>query len=419
MAADLVVIGLGHVGLPLSRAAVSAGLATVGYDVSGAVVSGLAEGRSHVGGVLDAEVAAMLEAGFHATTDPAVLDGAQTVVICVPTGLTPEGLPDLSAVEDAARAVSAWLRLGMLIVLESTSYPGTTEDVVRPLLEHGSGLQAGEDFHLAYSPQRIDPGNETWTIRNTPKVVSGCTALCAKHAVAFYSRFVDRLVVARGTREAEMAKLLENTYRYVNTALVDEVALFCHKTGIDIWDVLHCAASKPFGFAAFKPGPGVGGHCIPVDPRYLAARAESQGFVFRTLAAAHDVLGRMPNHVVDRALALLTEVRGRPEGARALLLGITYKADVTDVRETPARPVASGLLAAGADVYYHDPHVAEFTVGGRSLPRAENLQEAMAQADVAILLQDHACYAREALGQARCALLDTRGKAVGSRVTLL
>ncbi|WP_234443163.1 nucleotide sugar dehydrogenase [Streptomyces cellulosae] len=266
MAADLVVIGLGHVGLPLSSAAVAAGLATVGYDVSGTVVSGLAAGSSHVGGVLDAEVAVMLDAGFHATTDPAVLDGAQTVVICVPTGLTPEGLPDLSAVEDAARAVAARLRPGMLIVLESTSYPGTTEDVVRPLLEHGSGLQAGADFHLAYSPQSIDPGNETWTIRNTPKVVSGCSALCAKYAVAFYSRFVDHLVVARGTREAEMAKLLENTYRYVNMALVDEAALFCHETGIDIWDVLHCAASKPFGFAPFRPGPGVGGHCVPVTP---------------------------------------------------------------------------------------------------------------------------------------------------------
>lgn len=182
-----------------------------------------------------------------------------------------------------------------------------------------------------------------------------------------------------------MAKLLENTHRYVNMALVDEVALFRHETGIDIWDVLHCAASKPFGFAPFRPGPGVGGHCVPVDPRYLAARAESPGFAFRTPAAAHEVLGRMPNHVVDRALALLTEVRGRPEGARALLLGITYKADVADVRAPPAHPVAAGLLAAGADVSYHDPYLARFTVGGRSLARAENLREAMAQADVTIL----------------------------------
>ncbi|MCN9242332.1 nucleotide sugar dehydrogenase [Streptomyces sp. RY43-2] len=419
MAAELVVMGLGHVGLPLSRAAVSAGLTTAGYDVSDTVVNGLSKGRSHVGGVGDAEVTAMLDAGFHATDDPAVLDGAQTVVICVPTGLTEKGLPDLSAVEHAAEAVAARLRPGTLVVLESTSYPGTTEDVVRPLLERGSGLRAGEDFHLAFSPQRIDPGNTTWTIRNTPKIVSGCTALCAKHAVAFYARFVDHLVVARGTREAEMAKLLENTYRYVNIALVDEVALFCHKTGIDIWDVLHCAASKPFGFAPFSPGPGVGGHCIPVDPRYLAARAESQGFTFRTLAAAQDVLSRMPDHVVDRALTLLTEVRGHPEGARVLLLGVTYKPDVADVRETPARQVAAGLLAAGADVRYHDPYATEFTIDGRPLPRAEHLQDAMAQADVAILLQDHACYAREALGQARCALLDTRGNVVGSRVTLL
>ncbi|MEV5986140.1 nucleotide sugar dehydrogenase [Streptomyces sp. NPDC052051] len=419
MAVELVVMGLGHVGLPLSRAAVSAGLTTAGYDVSATVVNGLSKGRSHVGGVGDAEVTAMLDAGFHATDDPAVLDGAQTVVICVPTGLTEKGLPDLSAVEHAAEAVAARLRPGTLVVLESTSYPGTTEDVVRPLLERGSGLRAGEDFHLAFSPQRIDPGNATWTIRNTPKIVSGRTALCAKHAVAFYSRFVDHLVVARGTREAEMAKLLENTYRYVNIALVDEVALFCHETGIDIWDVLHCAASKPFGFAPFSPGPGVGGHCIPVDPRYLAARAESQGFTFRTLAAAQDVLSRMPDHVVDRALTLLTEVRGHPEGARVLLLGVTYKPDVADVRETPARQVAAGLLAAGADVRYHDPYATEFTVDGRALPRVEHLRDAMAEADVAILLQDHACYAREALGQARCALLDTRGNVVGSRVTLL
>ncbi|GLX54158.1 UDP-N-acetyl-D-glucosamine dehydrogenase [Streptomyces hygroscopicus subsp. hygroscopicus] len=419
MAAELVVMGLGHVGLPLSRAAVSAGLATAGYDVSRTVVDGLADGRSHVGGVGDADVAAMLRAGFHATDDPGVLEGAQTVVICVPTGLTEQGLPDLSAVEDAAGAVAARLRPGTLVVLESTSYPGTTEDVVRPLLERGSGLLAGEDFHLAYSPQRIDPGNPTWDVRNTPKIVSGRTALCAKHAVAFYSRFVDQLVVARGTREAEMAKLLENTYRYVNIALVDEVALFCHETGIDIWDVLHCAASKPFGFASFSPGPGVGGHCIPVDPRYLAARAESQGFAFRTLAAAQDVLSRMPDHVVDRALTLLAEATGRPEGARALLLGVTYKPDVADIRETPARQVAAGLLAAGVEVVYHDPYVPEFTVDGRPLPRTENLQDALARADVAILLQDHACYAGERLGQARCALLDTRGRAVGSRVTLL
>ncbi|QLJ02480.1 nucleotide sugar dehydrogenase [Streptomyces sp. NEAU-sy36] len=419
MAAELVVMGLGHVGLPLSRAAVSAGVATAGYDVSDTVVKGLSEGRSHVGGVCDAEVAAMLDVGFRATDDPAVLEGAQTVVICVPTGLTAEGLPDLSAVEAAAEAVAAWLHPGMLVVLESTSYPGTTEDVVRPLLERGSGLRAGEDFHLAFSPQRIDPGNTTWNIHNTPKIVSGCTALCAKYAVAFYSRFVDQIVVARGTREAEMAKLLENTYRYVNIALVDEVALFCHETGIDIWDVLHCAASKPFGFAPFSPGPGIGGHCIPVDPRYLAARAESQGFPFRMLAAAQDVLSRMPNHVVARALALLTEARGGPTGARVLLLGVTYKPDVADVRETPARQIAAGLLAAGADVRYHDPYVAEFTVDGRTLPRAVDLQDAMAHTDVAILLQDHACYASQALGRARCALLDTRGKAVGSRVTLL
>ncbi|MEU5362353.1 nucleotide sugar dehydrogenase [Streptomyces sp. NPDC005925] len=419
MTIDLVVMGLGHVGLPLARAALSAGLSTAGYDVSAPVVDGLAQGLSHVGGVSHAQVADMLDAGFHATADPAVLDGAQTVVICVPTGLTPEGLPDLSAVENAASVVARRLRSGMLVVLESTSYPGTTEDVVKPLLERGSGLRAGEDFHLAYSPQRIDPGNRTRDVGNTPKVVSGCTALCAKYATAFYGRFVDHLVVARGTREAEMAKLLENTYRYVNIALVDEIALFCHQTGIDVWDVLHCAATKPFGYAPFSPGPGVGGHCIPVDPRYLAARAESQGFSFRMLAAAHQVLTGMPRHVVDRTLSLLGDTRGRVEGARALLLGVTYKADVADLRETPARPVAAGLLAAGVEVSYHDPYADHFTVDDRPLPRVTELRDGLEQADVAILLQDHACYERHALGRARCAVLDTRGKVVGSSVTLL
>ncbi|MEU7024712.1 nucleotide sugar dehydrogenase [Streptomyces sp. NPDC046203] len=371
MALDLVVIGLGHVGLPLARAAVSAGLATAGYDVSDAVVSSLAAGRSPVGGVLDAEVTAMLDAGFHAAADPGILEGAQTVVICVPTGLTPEGLPDLSAVEDATAVVAARLRPGTLVVLESTSCPGTTEEVVRPLLERGSGLRAGEDFPLAYSPQRIDPGNGTWNVRNAPKIVGGCTSLCAKCAVAFYERFIDDLVVARGTREAEMAKLLENTYRSINIALVDEAALFRRRTGIDVWDVLHGAASKPFGFAPFRPGPGVGGHCVPVDPRDPAARAESQGFPFRMPAAAHDVLGRMPGHVVDRALTPLAEARGRTEG------------------------------------------------DDRALPRATDLQQALNQTDVAILLQDHSCYAREAPGRARCVLLDTRGKVAGSRVALL
>ncbi|WP_030261562.1 nucleotide sugar dehydrogenase [Streptomyces violens] len=419
MTADLVVIGLGHVGLPLAQAACAAGLTTIGYDVSTAVVTGLNEGRSHVGGVPDAEVADMLATGFRATDDASVTGRADTVVICVPTGLGAGGAPDLGAVRAASRAVARGLRPGMLVVLESTSYPGTTEDVVRPLLEEGSGLRAGTDFHLAYSPERIDPGNRQFGIGNTPKVVSGCTPLCAKHAVAFYGRFVETLVVSRGTREAEMAKLLENTYRYVNIALVDEVALFCDRTGIDVWDVLHCAATKPFGFAPFQPGAGVGGHCIPVDPRYLAAKADAEGFHFRMLSAAHEVVSRMPEHVVGRAVGLLGDMGKAPGEASVVLLGVAYKPDVADARESPAAPVASGLRAQGIAVRYHDPYVGEFAADGAFLERVESLPDALAGADLAILLQHHACYDLTTLTRADCALLDTRGRASGARVTLL
>ncbi|MFC7342940.1 nucleotide sugar dehydrogenase [Saccharopolyspora griseoalba] len=416
MSVDLVVVGLGYVGLPLLARAVESGVTAAGFDISAEVVSGLNAGRSHVTDVPDSAVAEMTSAGFRATADPAVIAEAETVVLCVPTGLSADGAPDLGAVRCAARTVGERLRRHMLVVLESTSYPGTTEEVVLPILESASGLTAGEDFHLVYSPERIDPGNERFGVRDTPKIVSGITPLCAKFGVAFYGRFIDSLVLSRGTREAEMAKLLENTYRYVNIALVNEVAMFCHRAGIDVWDVLHCAGTKPFGFAPFHPGPGVGGHCIPVDPIYLETMAERTGFSFRTLAASREVNARMPGHVVERAEGLLRE-RGAPvAGARVLLLGVSYKPDVADTRETPARPVARGLLAAGAQVVYHDPGVVGFEVDGRELPAVSSPEEALRSADLAVLLQDHACYDPVRLVGSRCLLLDTRGELSGENV---
>ncbi|CAM02478.1 nucleotide sugar dehydrogenase [Saccharopolyspora erythraea NRRL 2338] len=416
---DLVVVGLGYVGLPLARRACEEGLSVRGLDVRAEVAEGLNDGRSHVDDVPDSAVAGMRAAGFAATTDTAVISRAEAVVLCVPTGLTADGEPDLGSVRAAARAAAPHLRPGMLVVLESTSYPGTTEEVVRPILEAGSGLRVGEDFHLAYSPERIDPGNKRFGLRNTPKVVSGCTPLCAKSAVAFYGRFVDTLVVSRGTREAEMAKLLENTYRYVNIALVNEVALFCDKVGIDVWDVMHCAATKPFGFAPFAPGPGVGGHCIPVDPLYLSSKAEAEGFTFDMLAAARWINGRMPGHVVDRAVSMLAGMGKSVRGAEVLLLGVAYKPDISDTRETPALPVARELLARAASVTYHDPHVTGFAVDDVELPRAEELSAALRNCDLAILLQDHSSYDHAVLAAAECVLLDTRGQVAGERVTLL
>ncbi|MFL6124666.1 nucleotide sugar dehydrogenase [Actinophytocola sp.] len=405
----MVIMGLGHAGLPLARRACEAGLSVTGYDISPPVVRDLNAGVSHIDDVPAAALADMRSAGFTATDDDAVLATADTVVISVPTGLDERGDPDLGPVRDASRAVAAHLRPGVLVVLESTSHPGTTEETVRPLLEKGSGLRVGTDFHLAFSPERIDPGNRRFGIRDTPRVIGGCTPLCAKYAVAFFSRFVDAVVVARGTREAEMAKLVENIHRYVNIALVDELAAYCGHAGIDVWDVLDCAATKPFGYTPFRPGPGVGGHCIPVDPRYLAARAEQAGHPLHLLAAARDVHTRTPHAVVDRTAALLARDHVPVDGARVVLLGVTYKADVADTRHSPAEPIARELRRRGASVSFHDPHVTSFAVDGVAVPAVETLA-ALSGADVAVLLQGHRCYDPAALTAAGCRVLDTRGR---------
>jgi nucleotide sugar dehydrogenase len=412
-----VVVGLGYVGLPLAARACTAGLSVAGLDVSPRVTAGLAAGRSHVPDVPDVEVRRMAASGFRATTDPAVIAGADTVVICVPTGLTADGLPDLADVTAASAMVAARLRPGMLVVLESTSYPGTTEDLVLPILQRG-GLTAGVDFYLAYSPERVDPGNQRFGLRNTPKIVSGLTPLCAKRAAAFYEQLVQSVVTARGLREAEMAKLLENAYRMVNIALANEIALCCDRMGIDVWDVIRCAATKPFGFQEFHPGPGVGGHCIPVDPVYLAHAAQAAGVPCPLLATARRVNAGMPGHVVEQARRQLAGAGRAIADARLLLLGVSYKADVADVRETPAAEVVRLLRGLGADVRYHDPHVELFAVDGVPVPRIPvsgvgGLDAELRAADLTILLQAHRCYDPDHLAATARALLDTRGRAGG------
>ena len=405
----LVVIGLGYVGLPLALEACRAGLRVTGLDTSTAATAGLSAGRSHVGDVSDADVAAMLAQGFTATTDPAVLADADVVVICVPTPLL-DGQPDLRAVRAATAAVAERLHPGMLVVLESTTYPGTTDDVVRPVLEEVSGLRAGEDFSLAFSPERIDPGNAHFSLRNTPKVVGGVTAACTAAAAAFYAQVVDEVVLAKGAREAEMAKLLENTYRHVNIALVNEMAVFCHDLGVDLWDAIDAAATKPFGFEAFRPGPGVGGHCIPIDPNYLSYAVRTSGREFAFVELAQSINDGMPSHVVDRVAALLASRGQQLDGARTLVLGVAYKADVADTRETPATAVVRALRARGAVVEFHDPHVAAFAVDGEAVtPTAAALPEALAAADVVVLLTAHAEYAPDLLVAHARLLFDARG----------
>jgi nucleotide sugar dehydrogenase len=401
---DVAILGLGYVGLPLAREAVRAGLSVAGFDVDPAVVAALADGRSHVDDLNDADVAAMLAAGFRPTVDDSVIGAARTAVICVPTPLSDANGPDLRAVTGAARMVARHLAPGMLVVLESTTYPGTTDDVVRPVLEE-SGLAAGADFALAFSPERIDPGNPRFGPHNTPKVVGGFTPACTERAAGFYGRFVETVVRTRGTREAETAKLLENTYRHVNIALVNEMARFCHELGIDLWDVIRAAATKPFGFQAFYPGPGVGGHCIPIDPNYLSHNVRTRlGYPFRFVELAQEINATMPAYVARRAQNLLNADGLALLGASVLLLGVTYKADIADQRESPATPLAEQLAALGAVVRYHDPYVRSWHV-----PRTDDLEGAVAAADLVILVQPHRVYDADDLARIAKRFFDTRG----------
>jgi len=416
---DLLVIGLGYVGLPLAREASLSGLTVVGLDLNRDLVAGLNSGRSHVGDIPDADIAEMLARGFRATALEAETGVPQTVVICVPTPLSAAGAPDLTAVRAAAEMTGRLLRPDMLVVLESTTYPGTTDEVVRPLLEKASGLTAGVNFSLAFSPERIDPGNPDFGIRNTPKVVGGQTPSCADAAIRFYGKLCDQVVRARSAREAEMAKLLENTYRHVNIALVNEMAVFSHELGIDLWDAIRCAATKPFGFHAFHPGPGVGGHCIPIDPNYLGYKVRTLGYPFRFVELAQEINNRMPGYVVDRAAELLNGDSKPLNGAKVLLLGITYKKDVADQRESPVRVIGGKLRSRGADLVYHDPYVAEWSVGGAPVRRAEDLAAEVAAADLVILLQDHTGYDLDQIARSAGLVLDTRGRVAGAQVARL
>lgn len=420
MSADVVILGLGYVGLPLAREATRAGLSVLGFDVNPGIVEGLNNGRSHVDDLDEAAIAEMLDAGFRATTVEAEIQGAAAAVICVPTPLSEDGGPDLGAVMSATRTVGRNLRRGMLVILESTTYPGTTEEVVAPLLEELSGLTAGEDFQVAFSPERIDPGNPVYGMKNTPKVVGGLTPLATQLAADFYRRFVDTVVPAKGAREAETAKLLENTYRHINIALVNEMARFCHELGIDLWDVIRLAKTKPFGFQAFYPGPGVGGHCIPIDPNYLSHNVRSKlGYPFRFVELAQEINATMPTYVARRAQDILNEQSKAVRGSTILLLGVTYKPDIADQRESPAIPLAMSLIAQGANVVFHDPNVDKWRVNGAVLHRTGDLDDSVASADLVILVQNHKSYDVDSIAEASQRFFDTRGASTSTHAIRL
>ncbi|WP_402375918.1 nucleotide sugar dehydrogenase [Isoptericola rhizosphaerae] len=419
MSLDLVVVGLGYVGLPLAQEAVRAGLSVRGFDVSPQIIEGLNAGRSHVDDLTDADVQKMLDGGFVATSDIEEIRDTDAVVICVPTPLSPDGGPDLGAVVSATSTAAEVLRPGMLVVLESTTYPGTTEEVLRPLLEKG-GLSAETDFLLAYSPERIDPGNPVYGMKNTPKVVGGTTEAATRRAADLYGRFVDTVVEAKGAREAETAKLLENTYRHINIALVNEMARFCHELDIDLWDVIDLAKTKPFGFQAFYPGPGVGGHCIPIDPNYLSHSVRSRlGYPFRFVELAQEINATMPSYVARRAQDALNEDSKALRGSKVLMLGVTYKRDIADQRESPAIPLAHALLSSGADLRFHDPAVEEWRVDGTVLTRVDDLEASVREADLVILVQDHTAYDVDALVAQSQRFFDTKGASKDPRAVRL
>lgn len=410
MPADLAVIGLGHLGLPLAQAAVVAGIDTIGYDTDPRPVAELAAGHTPAEGSLTAsDVRRMLSRGFRPTTNPTELGRVRTAVICAPAPLGPDRTPDLSAIGTAARALAARLRPHTTVLLESPVAPGTTEGFLRGVLEEGSGLRAGRDFHLAYSPGRLDPGNRSHGIANTPKVIGGLTPACTESAAAFYGRLSDKVVRARGPREAETVKLLETNFRHVNIALVNEMAVLCHDLGVDLWDVIRCAETKPFGFQAFRPGPGVGGHGVPLDPSYLPHAGRTPGHPLRMVGLAQEINTRMPQYVIQRCATLLNEHGKSARGARVLLLGVTYKPDLADQESSPATEIACRLTDLGAAVSYHDPYVPDWRVRDQPVPRADSLYEAAANADLTVLLQHHRTYDLQGLAVKAQLLLDTRG----------
>ncbi len=417
MTERLVVVGQGYVGLPLALCAVEAGYDVVGFDVDGDRVKRLSHGDSYVEDIPDARLNAALATGrYRATDDPAHMRDFDVAVIDVPTPLR-DGVPNLSFIEEAAAALARHLRAGSTVVLESTSYPGTTEELVVPILEEGSGLLAGRDFHVGYSPERIDPGNPTWHLENTPKVISGVDDASLEAVAAFYGRLVERTVAVSGTREAELTKLLENTFRHVNIALVNELAMFASDLDINVWEAIDAASTKPFGYLRFTPGPGVGGHCLPIDPSYLSWKVRnSLGQPFRFVELANDVNEHMPDYVVRRLMLAFNRRERSIQGSRILQLGLAYKRNTGDARESPGSEIARALVDLGADLRVADPHLAGEAVG---FPLVDVTREELAAADAVVLVTDHDAFDYELIGAHASYVLDTRNRMDGPAVERL
>ncbi|HEX6688444.1 MAG TPA: nucleotide sugar dehydrogenase [Solirubrobacterales bacterium] len=406
------IVGLGYVGLPLAVAFAEAGHEVVGLDTDVGKIEALNAGHSHVEDIPDATLAA-LGGRIRATADPTELAPCRAAIVCVPTPLTGAREPDLTYLTESATALASVLQPGQLVVLESTTYPGTTRERLLPILEQGSGLSAGSDFHLAFSPERIDPGRTDYTVRTTPKLLGGITPACAERARELYELVCDEVVVLSTPEAAELAKLLENIFRSVNIALVNELSQLCDRLGIDVWEVIEAAATKPFGFMRFDPGPGMGGHCLPVDPFYLAFKAREHDFYPEFIELAGKVNRAQPAYCVDRIARALNEAEKPVKGSRVLILGVSYKPGVGDVRESPALEIVGLLRELGADVSYHDPFVTELPELGL---RSVDLEQGLGSADLAAIVTAHPGIDYDALVATAPLTIDFRGvtRAIGS-----
>ena len=406
--ATMAVVGMGYVGLPLATVFAQEGLRVVGLDVSPERMDQLNAGESYIEDVPSSLVRQLVEAGtLRATTDFDVLAEVDAISICVPTPLGKTRDPDISYIAAVCEQIGPRIQPGQTVVLESTTYPGTTREVILPVLE-ASGLTVGEDFFLAFSPERVDPGREDFTTKNTPKVMGGMTPACVEVATALYQTAIDTVVPVSSPEAAEMVKLLENTFRSVNIGLVNEVLLMCDKLGLDAWEVIEAAATKPFGYMKFTPGPGLGGHCIPIDPLYLSWKMKSLNYTARFIDLASEVNTGMPEFWVDRVQDALNGERKAVNGATVLVLGVAYKRDIQDVRESPALDIMRLLEEKGATVEYHDPHVPSFSEHGQSMASVPDLGAALSAADAVVIVTDHSSYDWDEVAEKAGLVVDTR-----------
>ena len=403
---DLGVVGLGYVGLPLAVEAANCGLKVMGFDINPERVQLISDGHSPIEDISNEELSKSQQ-NFHATTESKELSNCKNIVISVPTPLT-DYQPDLSYVINAAKTVGENLVKNQVVILESTTYPGTTIEVLIPNLENISGMKAGDDFFVGYSPERIDPGNEVWKFKNTPKVISGINDISTQKIQSFYESIIDETVLVKGTKEAEMVKLLENTYRHVNIALINELAMLCKMLDIDIWEVVNAAKTKPFGFESFKPGPGVGGHCIPVDPEYLSFKTRQIGKPVRFVELAQEINNSMPLYVVNQVSEILNKNKMILNISKILLMGVAYKKDISDMRESPAIDIAELLLDKDVDVSYYDPYVEEFQVSDNKVNREVDTNS-FEDYDMLLVLTAHSNFAQLDFNNLKTIIFDTTG----------